>query len=90
MSHGDRVTAARPASSVIGTSEGAPFAAIADEKRRFYAVQFHPEVVHTPDGGKLLKNFVHEICGCKGDWTMAAFREAGHRQDPRNRWARAA
>ncbi|WP_420959627.1 glutamine-hydrolyzing GMP synthase [Brucella sp. IR073] len=75
MSHGDRVTALPEGFSVIGTSTGAPFAAIADEKRKFYAVQFHPEVVHTPDGAKLLQNFVHNIAGIKGDWTMAAYRE---------------
>jgi GMP synthase (glutamine-hydrolysing) len=59
---------------VIGTSDGAPFAMIADETRKFYAIQFHPEVVHTPDGAKLLSNFVHKVAGLKGDWTMAAFR----------------
>ena len=75
MSHGDRVTALPDGFEVIGTSAGAPFAAIADEKRRFYAVQFHPEVVHTPDGAKLLSNFVHRIAGLAGDWTMAAYRE---------------
>jgi GMP synthase (glutamine-hydrolysing) len=75
MSHGDRVTALPPGFHVIGTSTGAPFAAIADEKRRIFAVQFHPEVVHTPDGAKLLANFVHNIAGLKGDWTMAAYRE---------------
>ncbi|MBS3648401.1 glutamine-hydrolyzing GMP synthase [Pseudaminobacter sp. 19-2017] len=75
MSHGDRVTAIPSGFRVIGTSTGAPFAAIADEARRFYAVQFHPEVVHTPDGGRLLANFVHKIAGLKGDWTMAAYRE---------------
>ncbi|WP_315918082.1 glutamine-hydrolyzing GMP synthase [Mesorhizobium sp. SP-1A] len=75
MSHGDRVTALPPDFRVVGTSAGAPFAAIADEKRKFYAVQFHPEVVHTPDGAKLLRNFVHNIAGLKGDWTMAAYRE---------------
>ncbi|TWG55256.1 glutamine-hydrolyzing GMP synthase [Aminobacter sp. J44] len=75
MSHGDRVTALPEGFKVIGTSTGAPFAAIADEKRRFYAVQFHPEVVHTPDGAKLLSNFVHRIAGLAGDWTMAAYRE---------------
>jgi len=74
MSHGDRVTALPPGFKVVGTSTGAPFAAIADEKRRFYAVQFHPEVVHTPDGAKLLTNFVRNIAGLKGDWTMAAYR----------------
>lgn len=75
MSHGDRVTALPEGFRVVGTSSGAPFAAIADEARRFYAVQFHPEVVHTPDGAKLLSNFVHKIAGLKGDWTMAAYRE---------------
>ncbi|RIK84330.1 MAG: GMP synthase (glutamine-hydrolyzing) [Hyphomicrobiales bacterium] len=74
MSHGDRVTALPQGFRVVGTSSGAPFAAIADEARRFYAVQFHPEVVHTPDGAKLLSNFVHKIAGLKGDWTMAAYR----------------
>jgi GMP synthase (glutamine-hydrolysing) len=74
MSHGDRVTKLPTGFEVVGTSDGAPFAAIADEKRRFYAIQFHPEVVHTPDGAKLLSNFVHKVAGLKGDWTMAAFR----------------
>jgi GMP synthase (glutamine-hydrolysing) len=74
MSHGDRVTALPPGFRAVATSEGAPFAAIADEARRFYATQFHMEVVHTPDGARLLKNFVREICGCTGDWTMASFR----------------
>ncbi|HZP18937.1 MAG TPA: glutamine-hydrolyzing GMP synthase [Bauldia sp.] len=75
MSHGDRVTALPPGFSVLGTSENAPFAMIADEKRRFYATQFHLEVAHTPDGAKLLGNFAHKIAGLRGDWTMAAFRE---------------
>lgn len=75
MSHGDRVTALPDGFHVIGTSNGAPFAAIADEKRKFYAVQFHPEVVHTPDGAKLLQNFVHNIAGIKGDWSMAAYKQ---------------
>ncbi|MBT1155583.1 glutamine-hydrolyzing GMP synthase [Aminobacter anthyllidis] len=75
MSHGDRVTAIPAGFRVIGTSNGAPFAAIADEARKFYAVQFHPEVVHTPDGAKLLRNFVHKIAGIDSDWTMRAYRE---------------
>jgi GMP synthase (glutamine-hydrolysing) len=75
MSHGDRVTALPDGFRVIGTSTGAPFAAIADEARKFYAVQFHPEVVHTPDGAKLLRNFVHKIAGIAGDWSMAAYRQ---------------
>jgi GMP synthase (glutamine-hydrolysing) len=74
MSHGDRVTRLPDGFEVIATSPNAPFAAVADEKRRFYAVQFHPEVVHTPDGAKLLSNFVHKIAGLKSDWTMAAYR----------------
>jgi len=75
MSHGDRVTAIPDGFRIVGTSPGAPFAAIADEARKFYAVQFHPEVAHTPDGAKLLANFVHRIAGLSGDWTMAAYRE---------------
>jgi len=75
MSHGDRVAAIPPGFAVIATSEGAPFAAIADEKRRFYAVQFHPEAVHTPDGARLLHNFVRNIAGLKGGWSMAAYEE---------------
>ncbi|MDG4888012.1 MAG: glutamine-hydrolyzing GMP synthase [Mesorhizobium sp.] len=75
MSHGDRVTAIPEGFKIVGTSTGAPFAAIADEARKFYAVQFHPEVVHTPDGAKLLSNFVHHIAGLSTGWTMAAYRE---------------
>ncbi|AZU03282.1 GMP synthase [Glycocaulis alkaliphilus] len=75
MSHGDRVMAAPEGFHVIATSPGAPFAAIADEARQFYGVQFHPEVVHTPRGALLLKNFTHGIAGMKGDWTMAAFKD---------------
>ena len=74
MSHGDRVTRLPDGFEVIATSENAPFAAVADEARRFYAVQFHPEVVHTPDGAKLIANFVHRIAGLSSDWTMAAYR----------------
>jgi GMP synthase (glutamine-hydrolysing) len=74
MSHGDRVTRLPEGFRVIATSENAPYAAVADEARRFYAVQFHPEVVHTPDGEKLISNFVHRIAGLKSDWTMAAYR----------------
>jgi GMP synthase (glutamine-hydrolysing) len=74
MSHGDRVTRLPEGFDVIATSDNAPFAAVADEARRFYAVQFHPEVVHTPDGARLIANFVHNIAGLKSDWTMAAYR----------------
>ena len=76
MSHGDRVAALPEGFAPIATTRNAPFAAIADEKRRLYGVQFHPEVVHTPSGAAMLKNFVHKIAGCGSDWTMAAFREA--------------
>jgi len=74
MSHGDRVIALGRGFEAIATSEGAPFAAFADEARKYYGVMFHPEVVHTPDGAKLLANFVHNIAGLAGDWTMAEFR----------------
>ncbi len=74
MSHGDRVTSLPQGFRVIAASENAPMAAIADEKRRYFGLQFHPEVVHTPDGAKILANFVHKVAGLKSDWTMAAFR----------------
>jgi GMP synthase (glutamine-hydrolysing) len=74
MSHGDRIVAIPESFRTIAISEGAPFAAVADERRQFYGVQFHPEVVHTPDGAKLLANFVRNICGCTGHWTMASFK----------------
>ncbi|MGH6644973.1 MAG: glutamine-hydrolyzing GMP synthase, partial [Bradyrhizobium sp.] len=74
MSHGDRVTQLPEGFEVIGTSENAPFAIAVNEKKRFYTTMFHPEVVHTPDGAKLLSNFVKGIAGLKGDWTMAALR----------------
>ncbi|HTJ59110.1 MAG TPA: glutamine-hydrolyzing GMP synthase [Devosiaceae bacterium] len=75
MSHGDRVVALPPGFEVIGTSDGAPFAMIANEERKIWAVQFHPEVVHTPDGAKLYANFVHGICGIAANWTMSAYRQ---------------
>lgn len=74
MSHGDRVTRLPEGFRVIGTSQGAPFAFTADDERRFYGVQFHPEVVHTPHGAALLMNFARRVCGCRGDWTMGAYR----------------
>jgi GMP synthase (glutamine-hydrolysing) len=74
MSHGDRVTELPKGFHVIATSENAPFAIAADEGRRYYTTMFHPEVVHTPDGAKLLSNFVHKIVGLKSDWTMSAYR----------------
>ena len=74
MSHGDRITRPPPGFRMIATSQNAPYAIIADDERRRYGLMFHPEVVHTPDGGKLIANFVHRVAGLKSDWTMAAFR----------------
>jgi GMP synthase (glutamine-hydrolysing) len=74
MSHGDRITAMPPGFRVVATSEGAPFAALADDARRYYGLMFHPEVVHTPQGAALLENFTHKVAGCSGDWSMASFR----------------
>src|SRR5690625_2519005 len=75
MSHGDKVVRLPEGFRVVAVSEGAPFAAVADDARHYYGVQFHPEVMHTPDGARLIANFAHRICGCAGDWTMAAFRQ---------------
>ncbi len=75
MSHGDRVTQLPEGFSVVATSPGAPMAIVADEARRMWATQFHPEVHHTPDGAKLYKKFACDICGMTGDWTMAAYRQ---------------
>ncbi|MCY4230019.1 MAG: glutamine-hydrolyzing GMP synthase [Alphaproteobacteria bacterium] len=75
MSHGDRVETLPEGFQAIARSEAAPFAAIADEERQLYGVQFHPEVVHTPGGAELIHNFVRRIAGAKGGWSMAAFRD---------------
>ena len=75
MSHGDRVIALPPGFRAYAASPNAPFAVAADESRRFYSFMFHPEVVHTPDGARLISNFVLKIAGCRGDWTMGRFRE---------------
>jgi GMP synthase (glutamine-hydrolysing) len=74
MSHGDRVTQLPKGFTVKATSENAPFAIASDEARRIYTTMFHPEVVHTPDGVRLIGNFVLKIAGCQQDWTMASFR----------------
>jgi GMP synthase (glutamine-hydrolysing) len=76
MSHGDRVEELAPGFEVVARSEGAPFAIATNEEARRYSLMFHPEVVHTPDGAKLLANFVRHVCGCAGDWTMASFKDA--------------
>ncbi len=75
MSHGDRVTQPPKGFAVTATSSNAPIAMIADDKRKFYATQFHLEVVHTPHGAAFLRNFVRKIAGCTGDWTMRAFKD---------------
>jgi len=75
MSHGDRVTKLPRGFRAVGTSANAPIAIIADDDRKFFATQFHLEVVHTPHGAALLRNFVRNIAGCRGDWTMRAFKD---------------
>ncbi|WP_438274919.1 glutamine-hydrolyzing GMP synthase [Nitrobacter sp.] len=75
MSHGDRVTKLPEGFRAVAKAPGSPISVIADDKRKFYAMQFHPEVVHTPDGAKLIRNFVRKVAGLTGDWTMRAFRE---------------
>ncbi|UVK38576.1 glutamine-hydrolyzing GMP synthase [Mesorhizobium sp. AR10] len=75
MSHGDRVISLPNGFEVLGKSEGSPFAIFGNVARKMYGIMFHPEVVHTPDGARLLQNFVHNIAGIEGDWTMRAYRE---------------
>ncbi|MBK4216330.1 glutamine-hydrolyzing GMP synthase [Paracoccus caeni] len=79
MSHGDRVTELAPGFEIIGTSPNAPMAMIADPSRHFYAVQFHPEVHHTPNGRTMLENFV-KLAGFTGDWTMASYKDEAIRK----------
>ena len=79
MSHGDHVAEIAPGFEVFGTSPNAPFAITADPARRFYAVQFHPEVHHTPNGKRLYENFIR-LAGFTGDWTMGAYREEAIRK----------
>ena len=75
MSHGDKVTALPPGFSVMASNPATPIAAMMDESRRLYAVQFHPEVTHTRQGKALLERFVRDICGCPGDWTMPGYAD---------------
>jgi len=76
MSHGDRVLTLPPGFRVLAVSENSPIAAMADLQRRFYGVQFHPEVVHTPCGKTILENFLYRICQCRSTWTMKSFVES--------------
>ena len=75
MSHGDHVAALPDGFRVVATSAGAPYAVVEDAARRYYGVQFHPEVVHTDGGADLLRQFALGICGCSGSWSMAAYRQ---------------
>ncbi|MDD2705652.1 MAG: glutamine-hydrolyzing GMP synthase [Acidocella sp.] len=75
MSHGDHISAPPPGFRTVAVSEGAPYALIADDTRKYYGAMFHPEVVHTPHGAQLLRNFTHKVCGLSGNWTMAGFRQ---------------
>ncbi len=74
-SHGDKVTKLPKGFKAVAHTDNAPYAAVEDRKRRFYGLQFHPEVVHTPRGKELLENFVHTVCGAPADWTMGSFIE---------------
>ncbi|MDQ3246889.1 MAG: glutamine-hydrolyzing GMP synthase [Pseudomonadota bacterium] len=76
MSHGDRVESLAPGFEIVARSEGAPYAIATNEEAKRYSLMFHPEVVHTPDGGRLLANFVRHVCGCTGSWSMEAYRQA--------------
>jgi GMP synthase (glutamine-hydrolysing) len=80
MSHGDRVEALPPGFEPIASTASSPFAAVEDRRRRFYGVQFHPEVVHTPLGKEVLKNFAYRVCGCSGSWSMRAYAEVAVEQ----------
>ena len=75
MSHGDRVTELPPGFRVLGSAPNSPISIIGDDKRKFYATQFHLEVMHTPQGAALIRNFVRNIAGLTGDWTMRAFKD---------------
>ena len=73
MSHGDKVIEMPPGFKLMASTAACPIAGMADEARRFYGVQFHPEVTHTLQGKAILRRFVHDICGCRGDWNMPDF-----------------
>jgi GMP synthase (glutamine-hydrolysing) len=73
MSHGDKVVQMPPGFTLMASTAACPVAGMADEARRFFGVQFHPEVTHTLQGKAILRRFVHDICGCRGDWNMPDF-----------------
>lgn len=75
MSHGDQVTALPPGFRILAHSDNSPVAAMGDDRRRLYGLQFHPEVAHTPQGAAIIHNFLYQVCGCVGDWTPASFIE---------------
>lgn len=74
-SHGDKIEKLPKGFKAVGMTENSAYALVADESRRFYGMQFHPEVVHTPRGMEIIKNFLYKICGCTGDWTMSDYVE---------------
>ncbi len=80
MSHTWQVSACPPGFHPLAETDNCPVAAMADEKRKIYGVQFHPEVTHSEEGSQLLHNFLFRICGCTGDWTMEAYAETAVRQ----------
>mgnify|MGYP000881332655 CR=1 FL=1 len=80
MSHGDTVAEMPPGFDILATTDNTPIAAMADKGRRFYGIQFHPEVAHTPWGVEVFKNFLHKICGCSPSWTMGSFVETQIKQ----------
>ena len=75
MSHGDKVVALPEGYESVAHSDNCPYATMQHKEKPIYGVQFHPEVVHTPNGSQMLKNFAFDICGCQGDWQMSQFVE---------------
>jgi len=80
MSHTWQVTACPPGFRVVAETDNCPVAAMVNEEKKIFGVQFHPEVTHTEEGGMLIRNFLFRFCGCSGDWTMNAFAETAIRQ----------
>ena len=80
MSHNDYIEQAAPDFKISAYTADCPVAAVENEEKGLYAVQFHPEVLHTQEGTKMLSNFVYNVCGCSGDWKMDSFVESSIRQ----------